>query len=111
MKYIDSEEDIEELPQSQKQEEMWFNKDGQEISGENERFYAKSVVKNGRAYYYIRVYSSSPFDPNGIYGRRERALPIDLKSVSKNTFDFYMMYLSSKNSLYMTKAQRGFLND
>jgi hypothetical protein len=107
MKYINEEPDIPKV----EAEEVWFNKDGKEISGENEKFYAKIIAKNDRQYYYIRVYDNSPFDPIGIYGRRERNLPIDMKRVSKNTFDFYMMYLTTKNSLYMTRAQRGFLND
>ena len=105
MKYINQEPDIPDI-----EVEIWFNKDGQEISGENERFYAKTIVKNGCEYYYIRVYNNFPFDPIGIYGRRERELPIDLKKVSEDTFDYYMMYLTTKNSLYMTRAQRGLNN-
>jgi len=106
MKYINEEPDIPNI----EIEEIWFNKDGKEISGENERFYAKTIAKNGSQYYYIRVYNSFPFDPNGIYGRRERELPIDLKKVNKNTFDYYMMYLTTKNSLYLTRSQRGLHN-
>jgi hypothetical protein len=106
MKYINEEPDIPDI----EVEETWFNKDGQEIFGENERFYAKTIAKNGYQYYYIRVYNGLPFDPIGIYGRRERELPIDLKKVSRNTFDFYMMYLTTKNSIYMTRSQRGLHN-
>jgi hypothetical protein len=47
----------------------------------------------------------------GPYSRRGRTLDTKMKRVSKNTFDFYMTYLKTNNSIYLTKAQRGFLND
>ena len=106
MKYVNDSSEIDK----QELSEEWFNKDGKEISGENERFYAKTITKNGSESYYIRVFNNSPFDPIGIYGRRERDMGIELKKVSKNTFDFYMMYLTTKNGLYMTRAQRGLHN-
>ena len=74
--------------------------------------YAKVVQpEEGKATYYIRIYQSTPFDPMGPYGRRERNLDTQMKRVSKNTFDFYVTYLKTNNSIYLTKAQRGFLND
>ena len=39
MKYINEEPDIPKIDV----EEVWFNKDGKEISGENEKFYAKVI--------------------------------------------------------------------
>jgi hypothetical protein len=61
--------------------------------------------------YYIRIYQSVPFDPMGPYGRRERNLDTEMKRVSRNTFDYYVTYLKTNNSIFLTKAQRGFLND
>jgi len=61
--------------------------------------------------YYIRIYQGTPFDPMGPFGRRERTLDTKMKRVSRNTFDMYMTYLKTNNSIYLTKAQRGFLND
>lgn len=106
MKYVDDQSQIDKRDF----EEEWFNKDGKEIFGENERFYAKSITKNGRPSYYIRVFQNTPFDPIGIYGRREREVGVEMKKVSKTTFDYYMLYLVTKNSLYMTRAQRGLHN-
>ena len=59
----------------------------------------------------IRTHQSSLFDPNGPYGKRERFVDTKIKRISKATFDFYMTYLKTNNSIYLTKAQRGFLND
>lgn len=61
--------------------------------------------------YYIRIYQSVPFDPMGPYARRERNLDTEMKKVSRNTFDYYVTYLKTNNSIFLTKAQRGFLND
>jgi|TARA_B100000085_G_scaffold284494_1_gene317742 hypothetical protein len=75
--------------------------------------YAKLVKfnTNEKENYYIRIYQSTPFDPMGPYGRRERNLDTQMKKVSRNTFDFYVTYLKTNNSIYLTKASRGFLND
>lgn len=74
--------------------------------------YAKIIQSSeGKETYFIRIYQSTPFDPMGPYGRRERNLDTQIKRVSRNTFDYYMTYLKTNNSIYLTKAQRGFLND
>lgn len=92
-----------------------FGKTGNVLQDEEKhklQHYAKLVQSaEGKETYYIRIYQSTPFDPMGPYGRRERNLDTDIKRVSKNTFDFYMTYLKTNNSIYLTKAQRGFLND
>jgi hypothetical protein len=74
--------------------------------------YAKMVKKpSGSETYFIRIHQSTPFDPNGPYGKREKFIETKIKRTSRNTFDFYMTYLKTNNSIYLTKAQRGFLND
>jgi len=91
--------------------EIVFNKDGQISTDTNEKKYAKVIGKNNADTYYIRTHLNVPYDPLGPYGHRENYVETKLKKVSKNTFDFYMMYLKTNNSLYLTKASRGFLND
>jgi hypothetical protein len=88
-----------------------FDKLGVETSNEKERNFAKVVVDADSESYYIRTYQSMPYDPLGAYSRREVYADTKMHRVSKNTFDFYIMYLKSNNSIYLTKAQRGFLND
>ena len=92
--------------------EILFNKNAKEINSDTkEKSYAKVVVKNDRETYYIRVYQSVPLDPFGSYGNRTRDLQTKLSQVSKGTFDFYMLYLKTNNSVYMTRARRGLTND
>ena len=93
--------------------EIYFDKNAVSIEQvNNKKIYAKVVYKNGNENsFHIRTFQNVPYDPIGPYGKRESYIETKMKRVSKNTFDFYMMYLKTNNSIYMTKAQRGFLND
>tara|TARA_R100000951_G_scaffold105819_1_gene99884 strand:+ start:234 stop:575 length:342 start_codon:yes stop_codon:yes gene_type:complete len=110
---------VERITQSDTKEITLFGRTGEELSKDsahNKRSHFAKVVKNnsvkaGSVTYYVKIYQSTPFDPMGPYGRRERNLDTEMRRVSKNTFDFYMTYLKTNNSIYLTKAQRGFLND
>lgn len=93
--------------------EVFFDKTGEKLNPDNssQKIYAKLVVKNGAEAYYISTYQGVLFDPLGANSRRENRVETSMKRVSKNTFDYYMIYLKTHNSIYMTKAQRGYLND
>ena len=91
--------------------EILFNKDGQISTEKKENKYAKMVGTGRKDSYFIRTHLNVPYDPLGPYGHRENYIETNLKKVSKNTFDFYVMYLKTNNSLYLTRASRGFLND
>ena len=95
---------------------LFFGRNGDSIPGEDSMripHYAKLVEKvdSGVKTYFVRTHNSTLLDPSGPYAKRERNLDTKMQRVSKNTFDFYMTYLKTNNSIYMTKAQRGFLND
>jgi hypothetical protein len=111
MKYIQKHTEFSETSR----QTISFNKEGEATKVKNkEKVYASqvSVVKNKNELYYIRVHQNSPFDPMGTYSKRNSAwVETKMEQVSKTTFDFYMMYLRTKNSLYMTRARRGLTND
>jgi len=97
-------------------QKVLFDKTGNPLDGEGLHKvspYAKQITNAdlGRVTYYICTYLGAPLDPTGPYGRRERALDTKMQRVSKNTFDLYMTYLKTNNSIYLTKAQRGLTND
>lgn len=103
MKYI-QEVDEDTFP---KDEEVWFNKDGNEVEGANQQFFAKTLVRNGRRTYHIREQGGLFCDPIGIYAnRRFREDVVKSVLVAKEVFDLYLVYLKTKNSSYLTKAQR-----
>lgn len=110
MKYIDD-----SFLQSDEKVIKFFGKAGVVLSDSEVHklpSYAKYVQhKDGKTNYYISVYQSSPFDPMGPYARRERNIDTKMQRVSKNTFDFYITYLITNNTIYLTKARRSMLND
>ena len=98
--------------------EQLFNKSG-ESSGEleeerKESFFAKIIGKvvgnKPSTCYYIRVHDSTLFDPTGTNSFRGKYLDTKMRKVSKTAFDYYMIYLKTKNSIYLTRAQRSFLD-
>ena len=91
--------------------EILFNKSGQNLDSPKEKVYGKVIPNNGKEHYYIRVHQSVPCDPMGTYAKREQYVESKLQNVSKSTFDFYMMYLKTKNTIYMTRARRGLTKD
>ena len=93
--------------------EAHFDKNGSNLEKVNSKdAYGKIVYVNGNPKsHHVRVLESNLYDPMGTYSSRRKYLQSSFKRVSKNTFDFYMLYLKTNNSIYLTKAQRGFLND
>jgi hypothetical protein len=109
MKYVEG-----DFIKSQEAEYKLFGKIGNTLDDEESQkvaCYAK-ILKNERGtVHYICTYQGVPLDPMGPFGRRERSLDSKMQRVSKNTFDLYLTYLKTNNSIYLTKAQRGLHND
>lgn len=95
------------------QEEFYFNRNGERLEKDqkNEKVYAKMLVKNSVPTYYISTHQNLLYNPSSTSITREKYNEVLFKKVSKNIFDFYMMFLSTKKTIYITKAQRMFLND
>lgn len=77
--------------------------------------YAKSISvelndKKVQRKYFVRTYNGAPLDPIGSNSRRDILDRTELKVVSYETFDFYLSYLKTKNGLFLTKANRSFIN-
>jgi hypothetical protein len=94
--------------------EQFFNKNGEIKVEKKESFFAKIIEKvvgnKPSTCYYIRVHDSTLFDPTGTNSFRVKYLDTKMRRVSKTTFDYYMIYLKTKNSIYLTRAQRSFLD-
>ena len=113
MKFINASSDLEGL--SQPIIEQCLNKLGQIAEIERERIFAKTIINQDKSgqkniKYTILVYNNQPYDPYGTDSHRESKLNLILKPVSSQTYDYYTTYLRTKNSLYMTRAQRSFIN-
>ena len=112
MKFIQSHLDVENKKTTS---QSLFDDKGSELNDEKNRVWAKSVVidlghDQYQYQYFVRTYNNIPLDPMGPEAGRDIWRRTELKSVSQKTFDYYMLYLRSKNGLYMTRAQRSFIN-
>ena len=92
--------------------ETLFDKRGEKVLSLRETAFAKVLSKeSGKTTYFVLTYENNPFDPWGMYKNKAGDIKTSLKSVSKITFDFYMLFLKTRNSLYLTRANRSFIND
>lgn len=109
MKYLDP--NVDNALQRSKHEVTTYDRHGDEVISRKEKDMAKTIDKQSSTSYHIQTYEGVPYDPNGMYSHRESNIELTYKKVSRETFDFYMLFLKTRNSLYLTRAQRSFLND
>lgn len=60
--------------------------------------------------FYLNTINGLIYDPLGTDSNKKKNMNCLLKSVSQQTFDYYMMYLETNNSLYLTRSQRSMIN-
>ena len=113
MKFINSysKENVKSLDS----EESIYDITGNIASSNEEKVFAKMVTinlgkKDFQRQFFVRTYNNLPFDPMGPEARRDIWRRTELKKVNENTFNFYLTYLQTKNSIYMTRTQRSFIN-
>ena len=92
-----------------------FDKYGDPISDSDVKSFAEIInVDIGKGQnqrkYAIMTFNNVPYDPIGIDSHRESKLRLELKATSKETFEYYLLYLRSRNGLYFTRSQRSFIN-
>jgi hypothetical protein len=114
MKFISSSDNIDNIDNKQINEVL-LNKLGRPVLDESERVFAKTITTDmgeGRVQmkYIILTFNNQPYDPYGADSHRESNLRLEYKTVSQQTHNYYVSYLKTKNSLYMTRAQRSFIN-
>jgi hypothetical protein len=112
MKFVESYSDKDFAPNV---EEKIFDKNGDEVNSKKSKVFAKYLetkLHDGSKQfkYLIATFNNVPYDPKGIDSHRESGLDIKLKSVNKQAFDYYLLYLKTKNGLYMTRTQRSYIN-
>tara|TARA_A100001201_G_scaffold141405_1_gene136746 strand:- start:1048 stop:1374 length:327 start_codon:yes stop_codon:yes gene_type:complete len=88
-----------------------YDRNGEPVLNAKELDVAKIVKTKNNETTYLKIHNNVPYDPKGMYSHREQAIDLKYKKVSRETFDYYMLYLKTKNSLYMTRTQRSFIND
>jgi len=92
-------------------ETVYLLMDGTETKESDPMAYLKkSISPDGRESYYVKTHNSLILDPWGVYAGREASINTSFKKVSKDTYKYFAKYLKTKNSVYLTRAQRGFIN-
>lgn len=86
-----------------------YNKHG-EVVADTDKVFAEIVNGTRQKVYYVLTYNNTLYDPLGPDSNRESNLNTELKKTNKQTFDYYMHYLKDRNRLYITRAQRSFIN-
>jgi hypothetical protein len=109
MKFISSSDNIENVDKKDTFE-IYINKLGRPVQEESEQIFAQTSTTGSQSKYAILILNNQPYDPYGIDSHRESKLNLKLKQVSLSTYNYYVSYLKTKNSLYMTRAQRSFIN-
>jgi hypothetical protein len=91
-------------------EYVYINKSGKVIENDRDKVYAQVLIEGEREIHYIVTYQNSPLDPMGRYQKRQAYLETKMAKVTKKTFDFYITYLQTNNSIYLTRTNRSFQN-
>lgn len=91
-------------------EYVYINKSGKVIENDVDKVYAQVLVEGERETHYIVTYQNSPLDPMGRYQKRQAYLETKMTKVAKKTFDYYITYLQTNNSIYLTRTNRSYQN-
>ena len=100
------------IPQSTVHVTM-YNKDGKEVAEDSKALATVKTVETKQEtsrVYFVSTHSGVLHDPMGVNSTKRKDYTFIMKTVDQQTFDYYMMYLRTKNSLYLTRAQRRFVN-
>lgn len=112
MEYINSEDAVLNPIQTSR---VFYDKNGKEVEKEKDCvaqvFYQTTANKQDHRKYFLYTLNGSIYDPLGMDANKKKNMNFMLKPVSREVFDYYLMYLNTKNSLYLTRAQRSFIND
>lgn len=86
-----------------------YNKIGL-VAENQDKVFAEIIDGAKQKVYYVLTYNNLLYDPLGPDSNRESTIDTVLKKTNKQTFDYYMHYLKDRNRVYITRAQRSFIN-
>jgi hypothetical protein len=91
-----------------------YNAFGQSVSDDSDTVYAEykaiDIGERVQKKFFVLTSNGTLFDPRGTDSHRANQIRKELKSTSKQTFDYYVKYLQTKNTLFMRRAERSFIN-
>lgn len=99
-------EDISEFIDYEKVEYTYYDKNANIITENVEISCAYIAIVNDKKTYYIKMLRGSLFDPEGMDSQKINTTLIKFSKVQKETFDFYIDYLETKQRNSLTWAER-----
>ena len=99
-------EDISEFIDYEKVEYTYYDKDANIITENVDISCAYIALINDKKSYYVKVLRASLFNPEGMDSNKIKSLLTKFSKVKKETFDFYIDYLKTKQMNSLTWAER-----
>ena len=99
-------EDISEFVKAEETKYTFYDKNAKVITENVELACAYVATLKNSDTYYIKILRGMLFDPQGIDGDKIKSIATKFSKVEKNTFNFYIDYLKTKESNYYTWAER-----
>ena len=100
-------ENVAEFLRSKSESHIYYNRNGDIVDSEA-KAYAYTHNVESASNNYVRFYRGQFLDPNGIDDRKRPMA--SFKKTNENTFDSYLSYLKTKNSIYLTRANRSHID-
>ena len=96
--------------QEEKFDYTYYGSDGSE-SQEDERNSCAYLAKSNKVEnYYVKFFRGRVIDPYGMDSGKIKSNMAEYKRVQKNTFNFYLEYLKTRKSSYLSWAERSHID-
>tara|TARA_B100001778_G_C18369732_1_gene530209 strand:- start:469 stop:744 length:276 start_codon:yes stop_codon:yes gene_type:complete len=88
-----------------------YNRNGEEYSVDTDSLvFAEQLEGSRQTVFSVLTHNNNLYDPLGADSNRESNLNLVLSKTNEDAFKSYMKYLKTNSRIYITKAQRSFLN-
>jgi hypothetical protein len=108
MKYVQGTRGTDKNP-TLEQKTIEYNRNGVHAL-DGEKIFAKTVVGSKQPNFFVLTWNNSIYDPLGVDSHRENLIRTELKKTSQKTLNSYLEYLRTNNKIYITQAQRSYIN-
>ena len=89
---------------------MKYNRQGGQYEEKDGVVFAEKIEGSQQIIFNVLTYNNNLYDPLGADSNRESNLNLALRKTNEDTFKAYIKYLKTNSRIYITKAQRSFLN-
>lgn len=89
---------------------MKYNRQGEQYEETDGVVFAEKVEGSQQILFSVLTHNNNLYDPLGADSNRESNLNLVLRRTNEDAFKAYIKYLKTNSRIYITKAQRSFLN-